>query len=196
MNRPPTLAERKRQLVRDELSTAALQLFASHGFDATTIDAIAEAAGVSRRTFFRYFASKEDVIVEFLDVLGAQLCDALAARPAAERPGPAVRGALGVFLDGFTAHPAKSLALARLTLDTPALRARYLDRQDGWRACLKIELARRAGVDPGADLRPALTAAVALAAFDTALIHWISTGAGDLDALVDRAFALSTDALA
>lgn len=64
------LAQRKRQLVSDELTQAALQLLALKGFDAVTIDEIATAAGVSKRTFFRYFASKEDVVVQFLAGMG------------------------------------------------------------------------------------------------------------------------------
>ena len=62
--RMATLAERKRQVVVDELTEAALQLLAIKGFDTTTVDEIVAAAGVSRRTFFRYFASKEDVVVQ------------------------------------------------------------------------------------------------------------------------------------
>lgn len=81
-----TMAQRKRQLVTDELTEAALQLMAREGFDAVTVDAIAAAAGVSKRTFFRYFASKEDVVVQFLAGMGAGMRAELAARPAAEPP--------------------------------------------------------------------------------------------------------------
>ncbi len=83
---PFTLAQRKRQLVATELTEASLQLFALKGFDAVTVDEIASASGVSKRTFFRYFASKEDVVVQFLAGMGTDIRAALAARPAAERP--------------------------------------------------------------------------------------------------------------
>src|SRR5260221_13721428 len=92
-----SLVERKRQLVRDELTEAALKLLAFQGFEATTIDQLAAAAGASRRTFFRYFQSKEDVIIEFLDDLGRQLRAALPAQPASERPALAVRNPLRLF---------------------------------------------------------------------------------------------------
>jgi AcrR family transcriptional regulator len=192
---PPTLAERKRKLVRDELAEVAMKLFAANGFDATTIEAIADAAGVSRRTFFRYFEAKEDVIIEFLDELGVRLSADLAARPADEPPRVAIRAALSVFLDAFREHPEKSLVLAGMVLDTPPLRARFLDRLDGWRVCLTAELVARASVDPAEDMGPALAAAVALAAFDTAMIRWIGNGGGDLGELVDQAFARCAAAL-
>src|SRR5215207_7180855 len=129
-----TLAERKRQLVRDELTEAALKLLAFQGFEETTIDQIVAAAGVSRRTFFRYFRSKEDVIIEFLGHLGTKLSHALAARPASEKPSVALREAFAVFTDTYHHNPEKSIRLARLTLRTPALMARYLERQTQWRA--------------------------------------------------------------
>ncbi|GDY60339.1 hypothetical protein SVIO_109620 [Streptomyces violaceusniger] len=75
------MAQRKRQLVSNELSEAALQLLALKGFDAVTIDEIAATAGVSKRTFFRYFASKEDVVVQFLADMGTGMRAALASRP-------------------------------------------------------------------------------------------------------------------
>lgn len=81
-----TMAERKRQLVSTELTEAALQLMAVEGFDAVTVDEIVATAGVSKRTFFRYFASKEDVVVQFLADMGTGMCAELAARPADEPP--------------------------------------------------------------------------------------------------------------
>ena len=64
------IAERKRRAVRGELSEVALRLLTDRAFDTLTIDQIAAAAGVSRRTFFRYFTSKEDVVFAFLDHSG------------------------------------------------------------------------------------------------------------------------------
>ncbi len=185
-----SLAERKRQLVRDELTEAALQLLAFQGFEETTIDQMAAAAGVSRRTFFRYFQSKEDVIIEFLSDLGRQLSHGLSARPAAEPPALALQHTLRVFTDTFWEHPEKSRRLAKVTVCTPALLARYLERQVTWRATLTTELAARMAVDPGTDLRPAVLVAVAFAAFDTALTRWVEQGSTtDLNALLTECFA-------
>ncbi|MCW2915573.1 MAG: putative TetR-family transcriptional regulator [Actinomycetia bacterium] len=187
-----SLAERKRQLVRDELGHAAMVLLAAQGFEATTIDQIVDAAGVSRRTFFRYFKSKEDVILEFLADVGADVCAELAARPPVETPGTALREALTVAVETFTEHPEKSRALARLTLETPALRARYLDRQAGLQQDLAAVIARREGLDLDTDMSPAVSAGMALTAFDIALTRWArQSGAEDLRALIDQAFALA-----
>ncbi len=90
-SRAGTLAQRKRQLVADELTQAALGLLAREGFDAVTVDEIAAAAGVSKRTFFRYFASKEDVVVQFLAGMGADMRTELAGRPVEEPPSTALR---------------------------------------------------------------------------------------------------------
>jgi AcrR family transcriptional regulator len=191
-----SLAERKRQLVRDELVEAALKLLTSQGFETTTIDQIVATAGVSRRTFFRYFRSKEDVIVAFLGDVGAQLCATLAARPVGEPPAVALRHAVSIFVQTCLEHPEKSLRLTKLMLGTPALLARFLERQARWRGDLAAELARRAGLDPRTDLRPALAAAVALAAFDTALNRWAdSFGSHDLADLTDQTFAVVASAL-
>jgi AcrR family transcriptional regulator len=185
-----SLAERKRQLVRDELTEAALQLLAFQGFEETTIDQMAAAAGVSRRTFFRYFQSKEDVIIEFLSDHGRQLSDGLATRPATEPPAVALQHTLRAFTDTFLEHPEKSQRLTKVTVSTPSLFARYLERQVAWRAALTTGLARRMAVDPSADPRPAVLVAVAFAAFDTALMRWVEQGtATDLNALLSECFA-------
>jgi AcrR family transcriptional regulator len=184
-----SLAERKRQLVRDELTEAALKLLAFQGFEETTIDQMAAAAGVSRRTFFRYFQSKEDVIIEFLSDLGRKLSHGLSTRPAIEPPAVALQNTLRVFTDTFWEHPEKSQRLAKVTMSTPALLARYLERQVTWRTTLTTELAARMAVDPATDLRPAVLVAVAFAAFDTALMRWVEQGSTtDLNALLADCF--------
>jgi AcrR family transcriptional regulator len=195
MRRPSALAEalaqRKRQVVRDELSAAALRLLAFQGFEETTIDQIVAAAGVSRRTFFRYFKSKEDVIIECLGEVGPLAQAQLAARPPAESPAVALRRAFAVFAEETAHDPQKALELARLTLGTPPLLARYRDRLGDWQAGLADELARRTGLDPGSDMRPAIAAGIALTAFTTALATWArNDGATSLQELLDQAFTL------
>ncbi|WP_336213832.1 TetR family transcriptional regulator [Nonomuraea sp. LPB2021202275-12-8] len=185
-----TLLERKRQLVKDELSHVAAQLIARNGYEETTVEQIVEAAGVSRRTFFRYFRSKEDVIVEMITVVGERAIAELATRPAGEPPGVSVRHALDGMVGDYCAFPAKSLALTRMILDTPALRARYLDRQFEWRREAAAALARRG--DGPADLRYGMIAGIAFTALDVALVSWAgSEGREDLAELLDQACDLA-----
>ncbi|HKT06048.1 MAG TPA: TetR family transcriptional regulator [Rugosimonospora sp.] len=186
-----SLAERKRDLVRDELADAALRLLAAQGFEQTTVEQIVAAAGVSRRTFFRYYQSKEDVVVQVLTAAGEEMCAELRARPAAEPVAVALRHALTGFIAKAVEHPGKTRQITRLMLETPTLLARFLERQAALQADMAGSLGRRSGLDPGTDLRPALTAGVALAAFQTALRRWAyAEPGGDLADLVDQAFAM------
>src|SRR5882724_4825502 len=77
----PTLHARKQQFVRDAIWDTATDLFAEKGFDETTVDDIAQAAGVSRRSFFRYFASKNDLMAHGMVNYGAELTAAIDACP-------------------------------------------------------------------------------------------------------------------
>ncbi|MFF2327792.1 MULTISPECIES: TetR family transcriptional regulator [unclassified Streptomyces] len=190
------MAQRKRQLVANELTEAALQLLALKGFDAVTVDEIVTAAGVSKRTFFRYFASKEDVVVQFLADMGAGMRAELAARPVEERPSVALRQTVWVSVAACGDHSDRALPVVQLILRTPALLARFLERQVQWRDDLTEELAARSGLDPVTDLYPQLAVGMALTAFDTVLQRWSgSDGAEDPEELTDRAFAVIAPAL-
>jgi AcrR family transcriptional regulator len=187
---PLSLAERKRQLVRDQLGEAALRLLASQGYEETTVEQIVAAAGVSRRTFFRYFKSKEDVIVGSVGDLSATIRAELAARPEQENPQSAIRAALAVAVEQLASEPEKSVPIIRLLFDTPALHRRFLERQSVLQEELAAELARREGLDAREDLGPALVAGVAITAFQVAVASWTRHGGEeDLDALIDEAFA-------
>lgn len=191
-----TMAQRKRQLVSNELSEAALQLLALKGFEAVTIDEIAATAGVSKRTFFRYFASKEDVVVQFLADMGTGMRATLASRPIEEQPSVALQHTVWVSMAACADHSDRTLRVVQLILRTPALRARFLERQDQWRDDLAAELAQRLGLGPDTDLYPQLAAGMALTAFDTVLQRWSgSDGAEDPAELTDRAFATIAPAL-
>ena len=103
----------------------------------------------------------------------------------------ALRRALSVFTSMSVGNPAKTLRVSRLILHTPALLARFLERQSQWQAEMTGILALRAGLDPDVDLRPAVAAGVALTAFQAALRRWVdSDGSESLDEVVDQALAL------
>lgn len=125
-----TLRERTRRAVREELIDLAQELFAENGYDATTVEAIVEAAGISKRSFFRYFDSKEDLVVGKYDAMIDVLVDAFEARPAEEPLWTSLRRMFDVVVD-YAEDPALARRMAALdgvieTSDT--LRAAYLER--------------------------------------------------------------------
>src|ERR1700749_875759 len=94
----PARRERKKRQTRDALVHAALELFAAKGYDHTAVREITDAVDVSERTFFRYFASKEDLVLSFVRDGQIAFADALAARPRDEDPLTAARHAFHVSL--------------------------------------------------------------------------------------------------
>ncbi|WP_063780907.1 TetR family transcriptional regulator [Nonomuraea sp. SBT364] len=181
------LRERTRQAVRAELTGVALRLFAEHGFDAVTVDDIAREAGMSKRSFFRYFPAKEDVVLGGIDLLGGEIAGELAARPLDEDPWESLHAVLRGHEQRIDAEK-RSLESLRLIEATPALRARLHQKREETRTQITEALLSRPGLDPfTADL---LTAAAA-AALECVSRAW-AAAPGDADrlALVDRAFAL------
>jgi len=169
------LRERTRNMVRAELAQAALQLFVDQGFEATTVEQIAAATGLSRRSFHRYFSSKEDVFGQWFVEMGRQLAAALASRPAEERAWLALRRAFDDLVQGMSERP-QSLLITRMILQTPALHATHLQKHALWRDTLADVLQDRLSED-GRELgRIAALALVgaALAALDSAQSQWVS----------------------
>jgi AcrR family transcriptional regulator len=122
----PGLRERKKAKTRAALQQQALRLFRERGYEATTVDEIADAAEVSSSTFFRYFPTKEDVVL--YDALDPLLFEAFEAQPADLSPVGALRATMR---EVFGAAPADVLAQqderAALILSVPELRMRMLD---------------------------------------------------------------------
>ena len=179
-----------RAAVRAELAEVAFDLFSREGFDNVTIQDLAEAAGVSRSTFLRYFGSKEDAVLDLVDARGDQFADALRARPAEEDDWTAIRRALDTVIEPYHQDPAKALAMTRLIMGTPALWARQMEKQHGWRPALAEALAGR--TDPPRPMTLALSvrATAALVCLNIALDHWTASDGGlDLVTLLDEAFA-------
>jgi AcrR family transcriptional regulator len=187
MTVPVGISERKRRAVRAELSEVALQLLTDRDFESVTVDEIAAAAGVSRRTFFRYFASKEDVVFAFLDQGAMRLCEEVVARPPEEAPVTAVHHALRQHMVAYQ----RSTDLARLVRETPSLRAREHVNREQLRLGIVEALGRRLGVDAEQDTRPHVLASIALAPLDAAFVTWFSGARSgeDLRDLLDEALA-------
>jgi AcrR family transcriptional regulator len=178
-------------LTAAELEAAALRLFGERGFDAVTVDDIAAEADVSRRTFFRYFASKEDVLLADHHVQLARLREAMAARPADEAILTALRNALLSITGDFEERRERVILRGRIMRETPSLQARSLVHQKAWEDAMQQMVADRLGVDPVLDLRPGVVAATALAAMRVAFNNWLNAGAtGDLIGMTAEALDL------
>lgn len=166
------LRERKKQRTRLALIDAALDLFLAKGYEATTIDEIVAAVDVSQRTFFRYFATKEDVVTGFLSEYDQVLLEALAARPPGERPFTALfeslRVALRTIAESDPAEGARFRRVRQVIEATPALMAAQMARYSASAEALAAEIARREDVDLEQDLRPRIVVAFYLAAVKVA----------------------------
>jgi AcrR family transcriptional regulator len=176
----------KKAATKHAIQDHALRLFVEKGYDATTVEEIAAAAGVSHMTFFRYFPRKEEV-VEY-DEYDPLLEDLIAARPPDEAPITAVHNALRVGLQQVLSTDREALLIrTRLILDNPVLRSRNLVAQDTTRDLFARALARRGGrAEP--DLAATVQASAALGAIAPALTTWAEDGEADLIALIDIAF--------
>ncbi|MFJ6940826.1 TetR family transcriptional regulator [Streptomyces sp. NPDC101132] len=164
---PTGLRERKKQRTRDALLRAALVLFTTKGYEQTTVDEITEAVDVSQRTFFRYFANKEEVAFTAQDLVESHFLAALRARPAEENPFTALRGAvLGAWETieeaiGEVVPVELHMRTYQMIESTPALLAVHLRRSVELEEQIARLVADREGLDVNADPRPR----VAVAAF-------------------------------
>jgi AcrR family transcriptional regulator len=186
------LRERTRRTVRAELMTIGMGLFLTNGYDQTTIEDISAACGLSKRSFFRYFPSKEDLVFGNLALVGERLAARLSERPASEPAWPALRSALDFLITLNLRDPERSLQLRRMLRDTPALDARRLEKQILWRGLLAPQLFNRLGPGAGrtSELRANALAAAALACFDAAHDEWVARDAtGSLAELLDLAMS-------
>lgn len=173
------LWDRTRRRVQEEVVDAALALFLEHGFEETTVDQVVAAAGISRRSFFRYFGTKEDIVFGDLAEQGPVILEALRARPDDEPIWDALRHAFGVL--STLVNPERGAAIGRLVTSSPALRAAHLEKHLRWQQVLAPEVERRVGTG---DAPPGLVGeaivATALACLDAATAAWLDQGSGDL----------------
>jgi AcrR family transcriptional regulator len=179
-------AQRKAR-TRRAIQEHALRLFLAQGYEQTTVEEIAAAAGVSHMTFFRYFPIKEAVVED--DDYDPFIAELVRGRPAGEGPLEALRAALRAGLDAVLDTDRDAVyARTRLIVTTPALRAGQWRNTAATADLLAGALADREG--QVVDLRLRVIAAAATAALTTALTAWVEDdGAADLRSLVDEAFA-------
>jgi AcrR family transcriptional regulator len=165
------LAARKKERTKRQLAQAAADLFYERGYAATTIDDIVAAVDVSPRTFFRYFPTKEDLVVALGTTSLDLFLEALRTRPPEESLQVAVREAVTQSLAPGWEDTTRVRSFLALLQETPALRARWLEEAYGKRDRMAELIAARTGTEP-TDLRNLIAAGAITLAINTALAAW------------------------
>jgi AcrR family transcriptional regulator len=183
----PDWRQRKKTATRDRIRASALRLFREQGYDATTVEQIAAAAGVSHMTFFRYFPAKEDVAL-------SDSYDPLIASHIAQTPAtwPVIRRIRAVLTEGlrhvYEADRDTLLAQNKLIVATPALRDRLWADQIATQQLI-LQALSAGQDDPRPSFETRVTVAACLAAATTAILTWVENdGTAELPDLVERAF--------
>jgi AcrR family transcriptional regulator len=186
------LRELTRRTVRAQIAERAIALFIAQGFEETTVEQIATEVGMSARSVFRYFDTKEDMVVGSMQESGARLADALADRPADEDAWQALRGALSVLLAAIEEDRESALARARMVARTPSRRAARQQKHAQWRELLVPGVLARleGGTQEDRELRAAAITTAVLGCLDVSVTRWSETGGtGSVEELLDAAIA-------
>ncbi|MFF2521795.1 TetR/AcrR family transcriptional regulator [Streptomyces liangshanensis] len=183
----PGLRERKKLRTRSAIRRATYRLIAEQGYEATTVEQIAEAAEVSPSTVSRYFPAKEDIVLSH--GYGTVLAAALRARPAGEAPLDSLRYVTTDALRTLLTERRDALVRrARLMAEVPAIRARTAESRAVTGGLLADVLAERTGREPG-DLELRVLTVTVLGALAEVNLYWGERDCrDDLLGLVDRAF--------
>jgi AcrR family transcriptional regulator len=157
------------------LTEAAMELFEERGYEGTTVADIAERAGLTKRTFFRYFGDKREVLFSGTEALEASFLEAIAAAPADAAPLEAIAAGLDAMADVFAglgdAGPRKRQAIIAAN---PDLQERELIKMNGFAAAAAGALGDRGVAEPTARL----AAEAGIAVFRTAFAQWVEGPSG------------------
>jgi AcrR family transcriptional regulator len=183
------LRERKKRERRRHIEDVAMELFRRDGFEATTIEQIAAAADIAPRTFFSYFATKDDlVLADYTDRLERIIAE-LGRRPDHEPAWVALSASFATVASDYTAEVDRLASRFAIMATAPSVYARSLQLQAGWEQTLSEHLVARLGASAN-DPAPRLLAAAAVAVMRASLQHWLTGDrAVPLPVLVQQAFA-------
>ncbi|WP_354216751.1 TetR family transcriptional regulator [Arthrobacter sp. UYCo732] len=186
---PSSIRTQTRAVMRSLLAQTAMQLFSEKGFDETTVDEVAVAAGVSRRTLFNYFRTKEDLALSGLNEQGEAIAARLAARPATEDAWASLRQAFLV-LDEMAATPEHQLEIVTMLFDNDSLRAGHAEKQARWTDLLAPLIEPRLAESASREYNARVIASVAITCLQMANEEWLRRkGSMALFDLYDAAIA-------
>lgn len=192
MEKASTLWDRSRQAVVAEIVDTALKLFAEQGYEATTMAQVATRAGVSQRSLFRYFGSKEDLVCGEQEALGDLLVATVEAQAPEVSTWDALRAGFTTILTASNHSPQRVLEISGLIFTNASLRARYFEKRLKWQRSLVPVIEKRMGIESGEipDARAMGVIATVFACVDTATELWVRHG-GKADAfeLYEQALA-------
>ncbi|SHM54850.1 TetR/AcrR family transcriptional regulator [Cryptosporangium aurantiacum] len=185
----PGLRLRKKQQTRAALADAALRLVAERGLDHVTVEEISAAADVSARTFFNYFATKDDAVFGTMLEGSDRIREALVAAPPDRPLWDALWTAYRDEAEDLQADAERLRLRMTVCSQNPSMLARLVEVGAAAELALAEAIAARLGVEPGSDGTPLLIAVTAGGALRVAMMRW-ATGSGDrlLTELVDEAF--------
>ena len=181
------LQVRKQQFVREAIWDAAIDLFAVQGYDETTVEDIAAAAGVSRRSFFRYFASKSELMAHGLFSYGDDVAEAIVACPE-NAPLPEVLRETVLRVARKSAEQPRTRKILQIAAKYPAAREAQMAGVAELQHRVAAAFAQRREA-AGDALLPGLLAGVTLSALSVTLRTWFEQGEGDIAATVALVFA-------
>ncbi len=185
----PGLRARKKEFTRQAITAAALELFIAQGYEATTVEQIADLALVSPATFFRYFGTKDEVIFPEAVAYCTRLCQALINRPARESDFRAARNAAREAFGQGTKHDhLRYRYLEESITTTPTVAGRLYAIRREWQDAIAEALAKRRQIDePTLDVR--LTAAIIMATISLGTRVWYENGSQESPSrFIDEAF--------
>ncbi|GCA99692.1 MULTISPECIES: mycofactocin system transcriptional regulator [Mycolicibacterium] len=178
---------RRRSTTRDHITHVALELFANRGFDDVSVDDVAHAAGISRRTLFRYFSSKNAIPWADFDASLTDLRDLLNAVPHDVPLDAALRSALLEFNSFDESETPRHRRRMQVILQTDALQAYSMTMYAGWRGVIAAFVARRLDTKPTA-LVPQTVAWTVLGVALTAYEQWLADETVSLPEALGEAF--------
>ncbi len=181
------IREQTRAVVRSLLAQTAMELFAARGFDNTTVEEVAAAAGVSRRTLFNYFRNKEDLALSSLSEQGDLIAARFAQRSAEEDVWESLRAAFAV-LEEIEMSAGDRLGIATLLFDNDSLRAGHAEKQARWQNLLAPLIEPRLPDSEHRALEARAIAAAAIICLQAASEEWVRLrGRGEIPELYDAA---------
>ncbi len=190
--RHSTLRARRRAQTQRTIQAHAIRLFGERGYEGTTMNDVAEAAGVSPMTVYRHFPTKEDLVLtdRYGELIAERIAASPAGRPLVRRIGDAlVEAAAALTGDDAAADRQALLVRLQLMISTPALRARHLDNQYALQQAI-IDALQGDAADSDAAFQAQAAASACLAALHTAMVRWAEDdGRSDLPHLIGRALA-------